>query len=226
MIITIDGTSASGKTSVARELAHRLGFALLRTGAMYRAFALAAHRMGQDDPNQPDEVIRQLPRWHIDADDQHVFLNGMEVSAEIDGNQMSHLSSAWAELPAVRTHITGFIRQRAASYLAQGRSFVAEGRDQGSYVFPEAQCKFYIDADVGIRACRRLRDLHHLEDHSKTQEQLTEELARRDKRDQSRAFAPLTIPDGAILIDSSKLTKAEVVDQLYSLVQQRRGASA
>lgn len=226
MIITIDGTSASGKTSVARELAHRLGFALLRTGAMYRALALAAHRLGFDDPTQPEGVLQQLTRWHIDADEEHVYLNGMDVSAEIDGNQMSHLSSAWAELPEVREHITGFIRQRAASYLADGRSFVAEGRDQGSYVFPDAACKFYIDGEVSIRAGRRLKDLHHREDHSKSLDELVSELDIRDERDRRRAFAPLKVPAGAVVIDSSHLTKDEVVNKLYQLVQQQRGLSA
>lgn len=219
MIVTIDGPSASGKTSVARDIAHRLGFALLRTGAMYRALALAAHRHHLDDRSQEAELLQQLHHWQIDADEEFVFLNGTDVSHEIEGNTMSHLSSLWAEVPEVRKHITGFIRQRAASYLVDGRSFVAEGRDQGSYVFPEAQCKFYIDADVSVRAQRRLKDLHHREDWSKTQEQLVEELNIRDERDRSRAFAPLCIPTGAIVIDSSYLTREAVSEQLFHHVR-------
>jgi cytidylate kinase len=226
MIITIDGTSASGKTSAARELAHRLGFALLRTGAMYRALALAAHRHQFDDLSHRPALLNQLPHWNIDADEEHVFLNGTDVTPEIDGNLMSHLSSMWAEVKEVREHITGFIRQRAAMYLNEGRSFVAEGRDQGSYVFPEAQCKFYIDADVAVRAQRRLRDLHHREDHSKTVDQLVTELNERDTRDKNREFAPLCEPADAVRIDSTQLTKEEVVKQLCDEVQKRRGQSA
>ena len=157
MIITIDGTSASGKTSAARDLAARLGFALIRTGAMYRALALAAHAAGFDEHATVEQLLPRLSDWQIDADEEHVYLNGTEVSHQIDGNLMSHLSSTWAELPNVRTHITGFIRQRAQRYLAEGRSFVAEGRDQGSFVFPQADCKFYIDVDVAVRAERRLK---------------------------------------------------------------------
>ena len=219
MIITIDGTSASGKTSAARELAARLGFALLRTGAMYRALALAAHAVGFDEHATAEQLQPKLAEWQIDADEEHVYLNGTEVSHQIDGNLMSHLSSAWAELPNVRTHITGFIRRRAQQYLAAGRSFVAEGRDQGSFVFPQADCKFYIDADVGVRAERRLKDLHHREDWSKTTKQLVDELNQRDKRDRGRAFAPLCIPEGAIQIDTSHMTKAEVVERLVEAMQ-------
>ena len=226
MIITIDGTSASGKTSAARELAHRFDFALLRTGAMYRALALAAHRHQLDDLSHRDALVAQLPHWHIDADEEHVFLNGTDVAQEIDGNLMSHLSSMWAEVKEVREHITSFIRQRAAMYLNEGRSFVAEGRDQGSYVFPQAHCKFYIDADVVTRAARRLRDLHHREDHSKTVEQLVAELNERDERDKRRAFAPLCEPVGAVRIDSTHLTKEEMVQRLCDEVQRVRGSSA
>lgn len=219
MIITIDGTSASGKTSAARDLAARLGFALLRTGAMYRALALAVHAAGFDEHTPAEQLEPRLAEWQIDADEDHVYLNGNDVSQQIDGNLMSHLSSTWAELPVVRKHITGFIRQRAQQYLAAGRSFVAEGRDQGSFVFPNADCKFYIDANVGVRAERRLKDLHHREDWSKTTQQLEEELNQRDKRDRGRAFAPLCKPDDAILIDSSNMTKAEVVEKLVKAVE-------
>lgn len=223
MIITIDGTSASGKTTVARELAKRLGFALLRTGAMYRALALAVHRAGLDQLVHPKQLEPHLAGWQIDADEGHVYLNGKDVSHEIDGNQMSNLSSSLAELPIVREHINRFIHHRADCYLAQGKSFVAEGRDQGSFVFPKADCKFYIDASVEVRAMRRLKDLHHAEDWSKTREQLAVELEQRDHRDRSRAFAPLCIPQGAMVIDSSQLSKDEVVEQLFMVVQACRG---
>ncbi len=226
MIVTIDGPSASGKTSVAREIAHRLGFALLRTGAMYRALALAAHRHQLDDRSQEATLLQQLHHWQIDADEDFVFLNGTDVSQEIEGQTMSHLSSLWAEVPDVRKHINSFIRQRAASYLVDGRSFVAEGRDQGSFVFPEAECKFYIDADVNVRAQRRLKDLHHREDWSKTQQQLVDELNKRDTRDRNRSFAPLCIPTNAIVIDSTHLTIEAVIDQLMKHIRSTQERSA
>lgn len=219
MIITIDGTSASGKTSAARDLAYQLGFALLRTGAMYRALALAAHEAGFDEHATAEQLQPRLAKWHIDADEDHVYLNGVDVSHQIDGNLMSHLSSTWAELPVVRKHITGFIHRRAQEYLQAGRSFVAEGRDQGSFVFPQADCKFFIDADVEVRAERRLKDLHHREDWSKTRQQLVDELNQRDQRDRGRAFAPLCIPEGAKKIDTSHLSKVEVVEKLVKAVQ-------
>lgn len=223
MIITIDGTSASGKTTAARELAQRLGFALLRTGAMYRALAYAAHHAGLTEQATCEDFAPKLKDWQIDADEDHVYLNQKDVSHVIEGNLMSHLSSTWAELPAVRKHITAAIQNRAEKYLSAGRSFVAEGRDQGSYVFPDAEIKFYIDADVNERARRRLMDMHHREDWSKTQEQLAQDLNRRDLRDKSRAFAPLVIPRDAIMIDSTHLSRQQVFEQLYQAVQQYRG---
>ena len=223
MVITIDGTSASGKTTAARELARRLDFALLRTGAMYRALALAAHRAGFDERAGARELSPLLDQWQIDADESHVYLNGQEISREIDGDRMSCLSSAWAELPVVREHINKSIQRRADQYRTAGRSFVAEGRDQGSYVFPGAECKFYIDAELAVRAFRRMKDLHHREDRSKTQEQLMQELDQRDQRDRQRALAPLCVPKGALVIDSTHLTKEAVVDQLFEAVQAYRG---
>jgi cytidylate kinase len=218
MIITIDGPSASGKTTAARELAQQLGFELLRTGAMYRALALAAYRMGFDTDSTEDELKPHLAGWDIDADRNHVWLNGEDVSHDIDGDLMSDLSSTYAEFPAVRQHINTFIRRRAKKYLETGRSFVAEGRDQGSFVFPDANCKFYIDASLYERTHRRLKEMHHREDASKTFDQLKKEIAQRDERDSQRAFAPLCIPKDALVIDSTSLDKAGVLALLLRQV--------
>lgn len=223
MIITIDGTSASGKTTAARELAKRLGFELLRTGAMYRALALAASRAGFDRSTREADLIPHLPAWVVDADGSSVTLNGVDVTHDIDGDVMSNLASTYAEFPAVRRHVTAAIRAHADHLLAAGRSFVAEGRDQGSFVFPNADCKFYIDASLEERARRRLRELHHREDMNKTLDQLVAELRARDARDTGRAVAPLCVPDGAFRIDNSTLTKEQVVQQMYGHVLACRG---
>jgi cytidylate kinase len=222
MVITIDGTSASGKTTAARELAQQLGFELLRTGAMYRALALAAHRAGFAASSTEAELQSHLTQWDIDADSEHVWLNGEDVTHAIDGDLMSSLSSKFAEFPAVREHINGFIRRRAQCYLQSGRSFVAEGRDQGSFVFPDADCKFYVDASLDERTRRRLREMHHREDASKTLDQLREELKTRDERDSRRSFAPLCIPSGAFVIDTTHVDKAGVFASMLKLVDQCR----
>jgi CMP/dCMP kinase len=225
MIITIDGTSASGKTTAARELAHRLGFELLRTGAMYRALALAARRAGFDSTATEADLAPHLSKWIVDANGSSVWLNQEEVTHAIDGDVMSNLSSTYAEYPAVRRHITQLIRARAEQFLSAGKSFVAEGRDQGSFVFPNADCKFYIDASIEERARRRLRELHHKEDRNKSLDQLITELRERDRRDAGRAFAPLKVPEGAITIDNSTLSKEQVVQQMYDHVQACRGSA-
>jgi cytidylate kinase len=223
MIITIDGTSASGKTTAARELARRLGFELLRTGAMYRALALAARRAGFDHTATEADLAPHLEHWIVDADGVSVWLNGADVSHDIDGDIMSNLSSSYAEYPAVRRHVTESIRARAARFQREGKSFVAEGRDQGSFVFPDADCKFYIDASLEERARRRKRELHHQEDVNKSLEQLMSELQARDARDAGRVVAPLCVPAGAMVIDNSTLTKEQVVQRMYDRVLECRG---
>src|SRR5262245_63781062 len=125
MIITIDGTSASGKTSAARELAQKLGFELLRTGAMYRALALAAQRAGFDRTATEADLTPHLSSWIVDADGSSVWLNQEDVSQAIDGDVMSNLSSTFAEYPAIRRHVTHLIRARAERFLKAGKSFVA-----------------------------------------------------------------------------------------------------
>ncbi len=219
MIVTIDGPSASGKTTAARGLAREFGFELLRTGAMYRALALAAARSGLTLESKEQELIPFLEQWRIDADGDHVWLNDEEVSGAIDGDAMSALSSALAEFSSVRKHINEAIHRRAKQYLVSGKSFVAEGRDQGSFVFPQADCKFYIDADLEVRARRRLAQMHHREDARKSLADLTEELRRRDERDSNRAVAPLCIPERARIIDSTHLDLAGVVAEMVGHIR-------
>jgi len=207
MIITIDGPAASGKGTVARGIAARLGFDYLDTGAMYRAVALAALRAGVacDDPTA---VAALLPTIHIEMPPDCVRLNGEDVTESIRTPVVSQGASKVAAIPAVRAFLIPQQRRIAA-----GRDIVCEGRDQGTVVFPDAPVKFYITADVAVRAERRRRELA-ARGEATTRERELGELIERDRRDSRRADGPLRQPPAAIVVDTTRLTPDEVLDRL------------
>ena len=144
MIITIDGPAGSGKSSSAKELARRLGFEFLDTGAMYRAVTLAALRRGIDVSNQ--QVMQGLlDELRLDMSPGRVLLNGEDVTQEIRAGMVTAASGAVADSPVVRRRLVEWQRQIAA-----GRNIVSEGRDQGTVVFPQAECKFFLVAQPEI----------------------------------------------------------------------------
>jgi cytidylate kinase len=207
MIITIDGPGASGKGTVARGIAARLGFAFLDTGAMYRAVALAAiqRRIACDDAAA---VAAILPTIQIEMPADRVLLNGEDVTAAIRAPGMSQGASKVAAIPAVRTFLVPQQRRIAAD-----RDIVCEGRDQGTVVFPDAPVKFFITADVRVRAERRHRELLARGEKT-TLEGEIEELLERDRRDSERADGPLRLPPDAIVVDTTHLRPDEVLDRL------------
>jgi cytidylate kinase len=204
MIITIDGPAGAGKSSAARLLAARLGFEFLDTGAMYRAVALAALRAGvrlSDDGAL--EVL--LPQLRIEQPQGQVLLSGEDVSAAIRTAEVSEAASAVAVRPPVRHYLAR--RQRA---IAQGRNMVCEGRDQGTVVFPEAVCKFFLVADARERARRRQKERAE-RGEAVDLEALLREQQLRDERDGSRNLAPMQPAADAIVLDSTHLSPEEVV---------------
>lgn len=207
MIITIDGPGASGKGTVARGIAARLGFAFLDTGAMYRAVALAAmqRRVACDDAAA---VAALLPTIQIEMPADRVLLNGEDVTAAIRAPEMSQGASKVAAIPAVRAFLVPQQRRIAAD-----RDIVCEGRDQGTVVFPDAPVKFFITADVSVRAERRYRELLARGVRT-TLEGEIEELLERDRRDSERADGPLRLPTDAIVVDTTHLAPDEVLDRL------------
>jgi cytidylate kinase len=207
MIITIDGPGASGKGTVARGIAARLGFAFLDTGAMYRAVALAALRR-RIPSGDSAAVAAILPTIQIEMPADRVFLNGEDVSAAIRAPEMSQGASRVAAIPAVRAFLVPQQRRIAA-----GRDIVCEGRDQGTVVFPDAPVKFFITADLRVRAERRWRELA-ARGVATTLEKEIDELIERDRRDSERADGPLRRPPDAIVIDTTHLATDEVLDRL------------
>ena len=214
MIVTIDGPAGSGKSTAARMLADRLGFEFLDTGAMYRAVALALTRRGIDLADLP-RVEAALPAIHLEMPRGKVLLNGEDVSTAIRSPDASQGASRVAVIPAVRRHLATEQRR-----LAEGHNFVCEGRDQGSFVFPQAECKFFLTAEPRARAERRHHELLAKGERVSLDEVLASQ-AERDARDAARDLAPMHPADDALILDTTHLTSEAVIERLLAEVATR-----
>lgn len=215
MIITIDGPAGAGKSSAARSLAKRLGYEFLDTGAMYRAVALAALRAGIGLGDEPAlaELVASLCLEMPGSG--RVLLNGEEVTTQIRTREVTAATGAAADSPAVRRCLAHM--QRA---IAEGRNMVCEGRDQGTIVFPDAECKFFLSADPLERARRRQREMEARGEWVELA-QLLREQEIRDQRDAARDLAPMKPAADAVLLDSSKLSLEQVVEAMIAEVGRR-----
>lgn len=220
-IITIDGPSGVGKSSVSRKLAAELGYVYLDTGAMYRAVALY---FTQQQINVDDEK-RIAPRLEkIDLvlkpaaslqDDVGVILDGEEVSELIRTPEMSMAASKISALPAVRTYLT--IMQRN---LARQGEVIAEGRDMGTVVFPKARYKFFLEADPHERCHRRVKQLQ-AKGAEVNEREVLDMILKRDEDDSTRAVAPLKKADDACVIDTTSLTLEEVCSLILERIEKK-----
>ena len=219
MIVTIDGPAASGKSTVARRLAARLGFHFLNTGAMYRAVALRCVQSGTD-PDDVASVAACARAATITFPDDHPHLDGRDVSLELRSEAVSHAASRVALNPGVREALVRLQRVAAA-----GRDVVTEGRDQGTIVFPDAEVKVFLTATAERRAARRHAELLSRGDCPAFND-LVAQIRDRDDRDVSRPIAPLRPAPDAVPFDTSDLTIDEAVDALEGLVRERQRAAA
>lgn len=220
MIVTIDGPAGAGKSTVARALAQRLGFEFLDTGALYRMATLAALGAGAA-PADARALESLLKSTRLDLRDGRALLDGRDVSGEIREPETTRKIQAYADSPVVRNAVTARTRE-----LAEGRDVVAEGRDQGSVVFPDAQAKFFLTASPEVRARRRFEELAARGLASSFEEVLSDQR-KRDREDASRAIGALLRPAGAIEVDSTDLELQDVVETMVRHVQAvcRRGPS-
>jgi cytidylate kinase len=207
MIVTIDGPAGAGKSTAARALAKRLGFDYLDTGAMYRAVTLAALRAGIK-PGDEAGLKQLLLHFELQMPGGRVMVNGEDVTEQIRAVRITEASAAIADSPAVRARLAWLQRQ-----IASGRDMVCEGRDQGTIVFPEAVCKFFLVADPQERARRRQKDLDRRGEKVPWPELLAAQEAR-DLRDKNRGLAPMVPAIDAIHLDSTGLSLDEVIDRM------------
>jgi cytidylate kinase len=219
-VIAIDGPAGTGKSTVSRGLATALGARYLDTGAMYRIVTLAVLRAGAplDDPAAIAAVDADLSVGY-DPNDSRAYLGGEDVSAEIRGDAVTRAVSAVSAVPAVRERLVGLQRR-----LADGTdSVVVEGRDIGTVVLPDADVKIFLTASAETRAKRR-NDQNIAAGLGDDYEGVLADVRRRDHLDSTRAVSPLRAADDAIVVDTSEMTQAEVIEHLTDLVHQRSGA--
>ncbi|HUP97336.1 MAG TPA: (d)CMP kinase [Usitatibacter sp.] len=206
-LIAIDGTSASGKGTVAARVAKALGFHYLDSGALYRLVALAAAEAGTDLADEA-ALAALAQAMQVSFGEGSVRLGGHEVGEALRTEEVSAAASQVAARPTVRQALLA--RQRG---FRRSPGLVADGRDMGSIVFPDATLKVYLTADVGTRAQRRHKQLMEKGMYAKI-EDVVEELRRRDQRDTSRAVAPLKHYPDAIFLDTTGLTVDQAVDKI------------
>ena len=210
MIVAIDGPAASGKSTTARGVASNIGFTHIDTGAMYRAVALHFINLELDIENV-DLILSEMEKVEIsfsDNDFHTILLNGKDVTNMIRDSAVDQKVSKVSALQIVRNKLV--LQQRK---LSKNRDIVIEGRDIGTRVFPNADFKFFLTADIEVRARRRFRE--NLIKSNKTPfNQILNELILRDEIDKNRKYSPLRIPDNAIILDTSNLSFKEQVKEI------------
>jgi CMP/dCMP kinase len=203
-VIAIDGPAGSGKSTVARRLAERLGLGYLDTGAMYRAVTFAALRRGID-PADTGPVAELARVVDLDVTTDHVRVDGVDATIEIRGPEVSRAVSLVAANPEVRAELV----RRQREWANERAGGVLEGRDIGTVVFPDAILKVYLNARPEVRADRRAAEVSDLD-----YETVAADMARRDALDQGRQADPLRLADDAIELDTSDMSIDEIVAEL------------
>ncbi len=217
LVVTIDGPAGAGKTTVSRQLALRLGYRYVDTGALYRGVALAAREKGVDptDDEGLSVLCAGLKLSLVAKDDgSRLFSGGVDITDRIRTPEITMLASAVSARPVVREFLLGLQRSMGAS-----KRVVLEGRDMGTVVFPDADVKFFLSADVKERALRRFKELPL--NTGLTLEQVEADIRSRDENDTTRQHAPLRAAADAIMVDSTNRTPEEVADFMLHHIQAR-----
>ena len=212
-VITIDGPAGAGKSTVAKDVARRLGINYLDTGAIYRAIALILY----DSEVRPvdDYIMREaLSKVKIELRGKAVLVNDFDVTGEIRTPMVDELASMYSAIPSVRKALLSLQKEQE-----KHGSIVAEGRDVGSVVFPEARAKFFLTASPEARAKRRYSERVE-KGNPADYDEILRSIIERDKNDSTREVSPLTIPEGAIFLDTSDMTEQEAVQFILDKVKE------
>jgi cytidylate kinase len=217
LIITIDGPSGAGKTTVSKLLAHRLGYRYIDTGALYRGVALAAMSAGlnPDDDAGLENILSSLKlKFVYDEKGLRLISNDSDITDKIRTPEISMFASAASARPVVRNFLLELQRN-----LGRKKGVVFEGRDMGTVVFPDADVKFYLDASHKTRSLRRYQELKS--ETSQTLQDVEKDMKRRDKNDSARDLAPLRPAEDAVIIDSTHLSAQDVVDRMLDVIENK-----
>ncbi len=213
MIIAIDGTASSGKTSISKELSSRLGFPLVPTGLIYRAITLKAQNQNIS-PSQDDKLKTMIENTKIElkyhGKEVEVYLDDVLISyEELRSEKISNEVAFYSVKPFIREFVRKVQRQTAEKF----KNVVVEGRDIGSVVFPDADFKFFVDADSETRAKRRLQE-YLRNGENVTLDEVKEELFARDNQDKTRNISPLVMTSDSILVDTSGMSVEQTVEKM------------
>ena len=206
MIIAIDGTAGSGKSTTAKKLAERLNFFHLDSGSLYRVVTYFCI-MNKIDPQNDELLKRILKDINIEFDDKKILLNGKDVSGVIREHDVSNFVSEYSTNIIIRNKLSDLQRD-----LAKNKNIVVEGRDIGTNVFPQAEFRFYLSAKVEVRAARRYKQMLELGKVGINKEEVLKNLIKRDQLDMSREHSPLLKSEDAIDVDTTDLSVNEQVE--------------
>ena len=214
MVIAIDGPAGSGKSTTAKHAAEKLGFIHINTGAMYRGIALKCIQ-GEIDLNSSSEINKILNQTKFEFGRESgsvLFMDGVDISSEITSTQVTESVSRVSAVPQIREKLVQYQRE-----MAEGLDVVLEGRDIGTVVFPDAEFKFFLIADIEERARRRKKEMETMGEIVSLRE-LTAELEERDRKDSTREHSPLKKAEDAVEIDTTGLSIAEQVNRIVKIV--------
>ena len=219
IIIAIDGFAATGKSSIAKRLSNSLNYIHIDSGAMYRAATLFALRLDSKNKLHPKKIIQSLSEMKIEfktiEEGQLIFLNNENVSYEIRKPYVTNQVSKLAKIPELRSYLV-----KKQKEFGKDKGIIMDGRDIGTIVFPEAECKFFLVAYVEVRATRRYFEQQN-KDNKETYEKVLQSLIKRDKSDTDRISSPLMMAEDAVKIDVSDLTLDEVYNKMWSHIKKK-----
>lgn len=211
MIVSIDGPAGSGKSTVADELAKKLGFIHFNSGSLYRG--ITAHLLRNNiEVNSINSRTKLKLETRLINNVQHVYVNDVDYTLDLRNNDISIATPTVSVNKYVRNIVDNCQREFCSK-----NNCVIDGRDIGSYVFPNADYKFYLDCALRERARRRYKE-EKKKNSNITLKQIEAEIAKRDKVDKNKSIAPLVVPENAIIIDSTKLKIEEIVDTMYEII--------